>query len=271
MVVWSSRWWWFITFPRWVNFQEMFKRSWSSTQEIFITMSMVMHILEKSQKAVCRKTLPLNCPSGRWKIIKLSGCWNVSPSVKPSFCPSEWWLPFFDSDSSVNKAPFFFGRFSMNPCPPRYASGLMDPQTTKHIVLVLVVMIESSGATPKSPNPVILAGWSWNHFRFGATAWAWEIPTKTTGRKRWVNGGMGWVKIGAWNRKDPFLGFNKKHVWFWGFASFRAKWCLAIPFENLVIWEQIPVWGFPLRAFSWGWKKCKCRYSVIWPRYWCCP
>ena len=60
-------------------------------------------------------------------------------------------------------------------------------------------------------------------------------------------------------------------MWFLGFAFFRAKWCLAIPFENIVLWEQIPVWGFPLRAFFWGWKKCKYRYGVIWPRYWCCP
>ena len=134
---------------RWVNFQEMFRTSWSSTQEIW------------------KSPWGWWCPY--WALPK--GRWPENTAAKLPFrlvnyhqtqwllkCFSICWtfiLSFLMMTSILRfrficqqKSPFFFGRFSMNPSPPQYASGLMDPQTTKDIVLVLVVMIESSGATP---------------------------------------------------------------------------------------------------------------------------
>ena len=84
------------------------------------------------------------------------------------------------------KITFLFGRFSMNPSPPQYASGLMDPQTTKHSVLVLVVMIESSRATPPCRLELKSLPIRCNGLGLGD-------PNKTTGE----NGGKRWHGVSS--------------------------------------------------------------------------
>ena len=131
----------------------------------------------------------------------------------------------------------------------------------------------------KQPLAQPLPGWSWNHFRFGATAWVWEIQKqKKTAKfeKRFQQKGDEFYGC-VWPEEGYSFGFSPKNMFFFFllFSELNDVWQfhlrILIYIYNIWCRTNPLFWGFPLHAVFWGRKKSVNTMILdsIWPRY-CC-